>query len=216
MADSFDRNKDVAELLALGPVIPVIVIEDENTAVPMAQALLGGGLRVLEVTLRTPAGLPGIKRIAEEVPDAVVGAGTVLTPADVSATVAAGARFLVSPGSSKELIRAMLDSGALPLPGTATASEVMALLDQGLNHMKFFPAQPAGGVPYLKSLAGPLPMVRFCPTGGITPETAPQFLALKNVACVGGSWMLPADALAAGDWARVRDLAQQAAGLGQA
>jgi 2-dehydro-3-deoxyphosphogluconate aldolase/(4S)-4-hydroxy-2-oxoglutarate aldolase len=182
----------------------------------MAQALVGGGLRVLEVTLRTPAGLPGIKRIAEEVPDAVVGAGTVLTPADVSATVAAGARFLVSPGSSKELIRAMLDSGALPLPGTATASEVMALLDQGLNHMKFFPAQPAGGVPYLKSLAGPLPMVRFCPTGGITPETAPQFLALKNVACVGGSWMLPADALAAGDWARVRDLAQQAAGLGQA
>ncbi len=216
MADSFDRNKDVAELLALGPVIPVIVIEDENTAVPMAQALVGGGLRVLEVTLRTPAGLPGLKRIAEEVPDAVVGAGTVLTPADVSATVAAGARFLVSPGSSKELIRAMLDSGALPLPGTATASEVMALLDQGLNHMKFFPAQPAGGVPYLKSLAGPLPMVRFCPTGGITPETAPQFLALKNVACVGGSWMLPADALAAGDWARVRDLAQQAAGLGQA
>jgi 2-dehydro-3-deoxyphosphogluconate aldolase/(4S)-4-hydroxy-2-oxoglutarate aldolase len=216
MADSFDRNKDVAELLALGPVIPVIVIEDENTAVPMAQALVGGGLRVLEVTLRTPAGLPGIKRIAEEVPDAVVGAGTVLTPADVSATVAAGARFLVSPGSSKELIRAMLDSGALPLPGTATASEVMALLDQGLNHMKFFPAQPAGGVPYLKSLAGPLPMVRFCPTGGITPETAPQFLALQNVACVGGSWMLPADALAAGDWARVRDLAQQAAGLGQA
>ena len=216
MADSFDRNKDVAELLALGPVIPVIVIEDEKTAVPMAQALVGGGLRVLEVTLRTPAGLPGIKRIAEEVPDAVVGAGTVLTPADVSATVAAGARFLVSPGSSKELIRAMLDSGALPLPGTATASEVMALLDQGLNHMKFFPAQPAGGVPYLKSLAGPLPMVRFCPTGGITPETAPQFLALKNVACVGGSWMLPADALAAGDWARVRDLAQQAAGLGQA
>jgi 2-dehydro-3-deoxyphosphogluconate aldolase / (4S)-4-hydroxy-2-oxoglutarate aldolase len=216
MADSFDRNKDVAELLALGLVIPVIVIEDENTAVPMAQALVGGGLRVLEVTLRTPAGLPGIKRIAEEVPDAVVGAGTVLTPADVSATVAAGARFLVSPGSSKELIRAMLDSGALPLPGTATASEVMALLDQGLNHMKFFPAQPAGGVPYLKSLAGPLPMVRFCPTGGITPETAPQFLALKNVACVGGSWMLPADALAAGDWARVRDLAQQAAGLGQA
>jgi 2-dehydro-3-deoxyphosphogluconate aldolase/(4S)-4-hydroxy-2-oxoglutarate aldolase len=216
MADSFDRNKDVAELLALGPVIPVIVIEDENTAVPMAQALVGGGLRVLEVTLRTPAGLPGIKRIAEEVPDAVVGAGTVLTPADVSATVAAGARFLVSPGSSKELIRAMLDSGALPLPGTATASEVMALLDQGLNHMKFFPAQPAGGVPYLKSLAGPLPMVRFCPTGGITPETAPQFLALKNVACVGGSWMLPADALAAGNWARVRDLAQQAAGLGQA
>jgi 2-dehydro-3-deoxyphosphogluconate aldolase/(4S)-4-hydroxy-2-oxoglutarate aldolase len=215
MADSFDRNKDVAELLALGPVIPVIVIEDENTAVPMAQALVGGGLRVLEVTLRTPAGLPGIKRIAEEVPDAVVGAGTVLTPADVSATVAAGARFLVSPGSSKELIRAMLDSGALPLPGTATASEVMALLDQGLNHMKFFPAQPAGGVPYLKSLAGPLPMVRFCPTGGITPETAPQFLALQNVACVGGSWMLPADALAAGDWARVRDLAQQAAGLGQ-
>jgi 2-dehydro-3-deoxyphosphogluconate aldolase/(4S)-4-hydroxy-2-oxoglutarate aldolase len=216
MADSFDRNKDVAELLALGPVIPVIVIEGENTAVPMAQALVGGGLRVLEVTLRTPAGLPGIKRIAEEVPDAVVGAGTVLTPADVSATVAAGARFLVSPGSSKELIRAMLDSGALPLPGTATASEVMALLDQGLNHMKFFPAQPAGGVPYLKSLAGPLPMVRFCPTGGITPETAPQFLALKNVACVGGSWMLPADALAAGDWAQVRDLAQQAAGLGQA
>jgi len=208
-----DTVEDVSSLLARGPVIPVIVIEDESSAVPLAQALVAGGLTVLEVTLRTPAGLSGIERIVAEVPEAVVGAGTVLTPADVSAAVSAGSRFLVSPGCTDRLLDAMQDSGVPALPGTATASEVMALLDRGITHAKFFPAQPAGGVPYLKSLAGPLPMVRFCPTGGIDATTAAQFLALPNVACVGGSWMLPADALAAGDWARIQQLARQATAL---
>jgi 2-dehydro-3-deoxyphosphogluconate aldolase/(4S)-4-hydroxy-2-oxoglutarate aldolase len=208
-----DTTEDISTLLALGPVIPVIVIDDESQAVPLAQALVDGGLTVLEVTLRTPAGLSGIKRIAAEVPDAVVGAGTLLTPADVSAAVSAGSRFLVSPGSTDRVLDAMLDSGVPALPAAATASEVMALLERGLTHAKFFPAQPAGGVAYLRSLAGPLPMVRFCPTGGIDATTAPQFLALSNVACVGGSWMLPADALAARDWTRVQQLAGEASRL---
>jgi 2-dehydro-3-deoxyphosphogluconate aldolase/(4S)-4-hydroxy-2-oxoglutarate aldolase len=208
-----DTTEDVSALLALSPVIPVIVIDDEDVAVPLAQALVTGGLTVLEVTLRTAAGLSAIKRIAAEVPEAVVGAGTVITPADVSAAVSAGSRFLVSPGATRHLLDAMLDSGVPALPAAATASEVMALLERGLTHAKFFPAQPAGGVAYLKSLAGPLPMVRFCPTGGIDATTAPQFLALPNVACVGGSWMLPADALAAGDWTRVQQLAREAATL---
>jgi 2-dehydro-3-deoxyphosphogluconate aldolase/(4S)-4-hydroxy-2-oxoglutarate aldolase len=208
-----DTTEDVSALLALSPVIPVIVINDEDEAVPLAQALVAGGLTVLEVTLRTAAGLSAIKRIAAEVPEAVVGAGTVLTPADVSAAVSAGSRFLVSPGCTGRMLDAMLDSGVPALPAAATASEVMALLERGLTHAKFFPAQPAGGVPYLQSLAGPLPMVRFCPTGGIDATTAPQFLALPNVACVGGSWMLPADALAAGDWRRVQQLAREAATL---
>jgi 2-dehydro-3-deoxyphosphogluconate aldolase/(4S)-4-hydroxy-2-oxoglutarate aldolase len=208
-----DTTEDVSALLALSPVIPVIVIDDEDVAVPLAQALVTGGLTVLEVTLRTAAGLSAIKRIAAEVPEAVVGAGTVITPADVSAAVSAGSRFLVSPGATRHLLDAMLDSGVPALPAAATASEVMALLERGLTHAKFFPAQPAGGVAYLKSLAGPLPMVRFCPTGGIDATTATQFLALPNVACVGGSWMLPADALAAGDWTRVQQLAREAATL---
>jgi 2-dehydro-3-deoxyphosphogluconate aldolase / (4S)-4-hydroxy-2-oxoglutarate aldolase len=208
-----DTTEDVSALLSRGPVIPVIVIQDESQAVPLAQALVNGGLTVLEVTLRTPAALSGIKRIAAEVPDAVVGAGTVLTPADVSAAVSAGSRFLVSPGSTDRLLDAMLDSGVPALPAATTVSEVMVLLERGLTHAKFFPAQPAGGVAYLKSLGGPLPMVRFCPTGGIDATTAPQFLALPNVACVGGSWMLPADALSAGDWTRIRQLAREAAGL---
>jgi 2-dehydro-3-deoxyphosphogluconate aldolase/(4S)-4-hydroxy-2-oxoglutarate aldolase len=207
-------TEDVSSLLARSPVIPVIVIDDESAAPPLAQALVAGGLTVLEVTLRTSAGLSAIKRIAAEVPEAVVGAGTVLTPADVSAAVSAGSRFLVSPGSTGRLLDAMVDSGVPALPAAATASEVMALLDRGITHAKFFPAQPAGGVAYLKSLAGPLPMVRFCPTGGIDATTAPQFLALPNVACVGGSWMLPPDAVGSGDWARIQELARQAAGLG--
>jgi 2-dehydro-3-deoxyphosphogluconate aldolase/(4S)-4-hydroxy-2-oxoglutarate aldolase len=209
----FDRNEEAASLLARAPVIPVIVIEDESTAVPLARALVAGGLTVLEVTLRTPAGLPSIERIAAEVPEAIVGAGTVLTPADVSASVAAGSKFLVSPGSSERLLDAMEDSEATPLPAAATVSEVLRLLERGITHAKFFPAQPAGGVPYLKSIAGPLPMVRFCPTGGIDVATAPKFLALPNVACVGGSWMLPADAIATGDWPRVEKLAREASDL---
>jgi 2-dehydro-3-deoxyphosphogluconate aldolase/(4S)-4-hydroxy-2-oxoglutarate aldolase len=204
---------NLPSLLSLAPVIPVVVIDDESAAVPMARALVAGGLPVIEVTLRTPAGLGAIKRIAQEVPDAVVGAGTVLTPADVAAAVGAGSRFLVSPGCTPGLLEPMLGSGVPVLPAAATASEVMTLLERGLTYAKFFPAKPAGGVPYLKSLAGPLPMVRFCPTGGIDLAGAPEFLALPNVVCVGGSWLTPADAVATGDWGRVEQLAREAAAL---
>jgi 2-dehydro-3-deoxyphosphogluconate aldolase/(4S)-4-hydroxy-2-oxoglutarate aldolase len=208
-----NAEQDLSSLLALAPVIPVVVIDDEAAAVPMAHALVAGGMPVIEVTLRTPAGLSAIKRIDGEVPDAVVGAGTVLTRADVSAAVGAGSRFLVSPGCTPGLLEAMLGSGVPVLPAAATASEVMALLERGLTHAKFFPAKPAGGVPYLKSLAGPLPMVRFCPTGGIDLASAPEFLALPNVVCVGGSWLTPADAIATGDWDRVERLAREASRL---
>jgi 2-dehydro-3-deoxyphosphogluconate aldolase/(4S)-4-hydroxy-2-oxoglutarate aldolase len=203
----------IGELLDRAPVIPVIVIDDEAVAVPLARALVAGGLSVLEVTLRTECALACIKRIAEEVPDAVVGAGTVLSPTDVTASVAAGSQFLVSPGSTPTLLDAMLDSGAAPLPAAATVSEVIGLMERGLSHSKFFPAVPAGGVAYLKGIAGPLPDFRFCPTGGIDLASAPRFLALRNVACVGGSWVTPSDAVSAGDWGRIEKLAREAAGL---
>jgi 2-dehydro-3-deoxyphosphogluconate aldolase / (4S)-4-hydroxy-2-oxoglutarate aldolase len=205
--------QDISTILELAPVVPVIVIDDDAVAVPMARALVAGGLRVLEVTLRTPAGLSAIKRIAAEVPEAVVGAGTVLNRADVSAAVDSGSQFLVSPGCTPTLLDALLASGVPALPAAATASEVMALLERGLTRAKFFPARPAGGIPYLKALAGPLPMVRFCPTGGIDLKTAPDFLALPNVVCVGGSWVTPADAVAGGDWDRIEQLAREAAAL---
>src|SRR6185295_7342975 len=197
-----------------GPVIPVIVIDEEAVAVPLARALVAGGLTVLEVTLRTKCALASIKRIVAEVPDAVVGAGTILTQADVAASVEAGAEFLVSPGSTPGVLDAMLDSGAAPLPGAATASEVMVFIERGLRHGKFFPAKPAGGIAYLKALAGPIPDFRFCPTGGIDLAGAPDFLALPNVACVGGSWITPKDAVAAGDWSQIETLAREAAQLG--
>lgn len=203
----------IGDLLDRAPVIPVIVIKDSAAAVPLATALVAGGLTVLEVTLRTPCALDAIERIAQEVPGAVVGAGTVLSPDDVTASVKAGAQFLVSPGSTPRLLDAMLDSGAAPLPAAATASEVIGLRERGLDHGKFFPARPAGGTAYLKGLAGPIPDFRFCPTGGIDLATAPEFLALPTVACVGGSWITPDDAVAAGDWGRIETLAREAAGL---
>jgi 2-dehydro-3-deoxyphosphogluconate aldolase / (4S)-4-hydroxy-2-oxoglutarate aldolase len=202
-----------SSLLDLAPVVPVVVIEDAADAVPLARALVAGGLPAIEVTLRTPAALDAIRAIADAVPDAVVGAGTVLTPAQVKESVAAGARFLVSPGWTDVLLEAMRASGVPFLPGVSTTSEVVALLERGVREMKFFPAQAAGGTAYLKSLAGPLPQARFCPTGGIGPGNAPEYLALPNVGCVGGTWMLPADALAARDWDRVAALAREAAGL---
>lgn len=202
-----------ASVLDLAPVVPVVVIEDVFDAVPLARALVAGGLPAIEVTLRTPAAPAAIREIAAEVPDAVVGAGTVITPDQVDASVAAGARFLVSPGWTDVLLGAMRASGVPFLPGVSTTSEVVALLERGVREMKFFPAEAAGGTAYLKSLNGPLPQARFCPTGGIGPATAPSYLSLPNVACVGGSWMLPADAVAARDWARVEELARAAAGL---
>ncbi|MFF5206070.1 bifunctional 4-hydroxy-2-oxoglutarate aldolase/2-dehydro-3-deoxy-phosphogluconate aldolase [Streptosporangium sp. NPDC000396] len=200
-------------LLDIAPVVPVVVIDDLETAVPMARALVAGGLPVIEVTLRTAPALKAIKRIAAEVPEAVIGAGTIRTQADVLASVDAGARFLVSPGSTPKLVDAMEASGVPFLPGVATASEVMALAERGLTEMKFFPAEAAGGLPYLASLGGPLPEVRFCPTGGIKLATAPAYLALPNVGCVGGSWLTPADALATGDYSRIEKLAAEAAAL---
>ncbi|MER5841045.1 bifunctional 4-hydroxy-2-oxoglutarate aldolase/2-dehydro-3-deoxy-phosphogluconate aldolase [Streptomyces prasinus] len=202
-----------SSVLDLAPVIPVVVVEDAADAVPLARALVAGGLPAIEVTLRTPAAPDALRAIAAEVPDAVVGAGTVITPEQVREVVAAGARFLVSPGSTDVLLESMRASGVPFLPGVSTVSEVVALLERGVREMKFFPALAAGGTPYLKAIAGPLPQARFCPTGGIGPDSAPDYLALPNVACVGGSWMLPADAVAARDWARIERLARAAAGL---
>nr|WSY55336.1 bifunctional 4-hydroxy-2-oxoglutarate aldolase/2-dehydro-3-deoxy-phosphogluconate aldolase [Streptomyces sp. NBC_00886] len=202
-----------SSLLDLAPVVPVVVIEDASDAVPLARALVAGGLPAIEVTLRTPAALEALRAIAGEVPGAVVGAGTVLTPGQVKETVAAGARFLVSPGWTDLLLAAMQVSGVPFLPGVSTTSEVVALLERGVREMKFFPAQAAGGTAYLKSLAGPLPQARFCPTGGIGIDSAPEYLALPNVGCVGGSWMIPADAVAARDWGRIEALAREAAAL---
>lgn len=202
------------KLLELAPVVPVVVLHDAATAVPLARALVDGGLPVIEVTLRTPAAIEGVRRIAAEVPDAVVGTGTVRTPDDVRASVEAGARFLVSPGATPRLLDAMEDSGLDFLPGTATISEMMAVAERGHAACKFFPAEAAGGRPFLKAVAGPLPDLRFCPTGGITVDSAPDYLALPTVSCVGGSWLTPADAVAAGDFDRVRGLAAAAAALG--
>ncbi|MEW2085505.1 bifunctional 4-hydroxy-2-oxoglutarate aldolase/2-dehydro-3-deoxy-phosphogluconate aldolase [Streptomyces sp. NPDC005283] len=200
-------------VLDLAPVVPVVVLGDIADAVPLARALVAGGLPAIEVTLRTPAALDAIRAIADEVPDAVVGAGTVISADGVNAAVAAGARFLVSPGWTERLLDAMEASGVPFLPGVSTTSEVVALLERGVSEMKFFPAEAAGGAPYLKSLAGPLPQARFCPTGGISLGSAPSYLALRNVGCVGGTWMLPTDAIGAKDWARVERLAAGAAAL---
>ncbi|MFE7973092.1 bifunctional 4-hydroxy-2-oxoglutarate aldolase/2-dehydro-3-deoxy-phosphogluconate aldolase [Streptomyces shenzhenensis] len=199
--------------LDLAPVLPVVVLADAADAVPLARALVAGGLPAIEVTLRTPAALTAIRAVAAEVPDAVVGAGTVLDRAQVDDSCAAGARFLVSPGWTDALLAAMAGSGVPFLPGVSTTSEVVALLERGVREMKFFPAQAAGGTVYLKSLAGPLPQARFCPTGGIGPANAAEYLSLPNVGCVGGTWMVPADAVAARDWPRIEALARAAANL---
>ncbi|TDT41314.1 2-keto-3-deoxy-phosphogluconate aldolase [Streptomyces sp. BK208] len=206
-------SSPAASVLDLAPVVPVVVVDDLADAVPLARALVAGGLPAIEVTLRTPAALDAIRAIAAEVPDAVVGAGTVITAEQVGEVVAAGARFLVSPGWTDTLLEAMRASGVPFLPGVSTTSEVVALLERGVREMKFFPAEAAGGTAYLKALAAPLPQARFCPTGGIGPDSAPQYLALPNVGCVGGSWMLPKDAVAGRDWGRVEALARAAAAL---
>ncbi|MGQ4268360.1 bifunctional 4-hydroxy-2-oxoglutarate aldolase/2-dehydro-3-deoxy-phosphogluconate aldolase [Nocardiopsis changdeensis] len=201
------------DILALAPVMPVVVLHDAEAAVPLARALVAGGLPGIEVTLRTPAALGAIERIAAEVPEAVVGAGTVTTPELAGAAAEAGARFLVSPGATDTLAVAMADTGLPFLPGVSTVSEALTMLERGVSELKFFPAEAAGGAAFLKSLSGPLPGVRFCPTGGITPASAPDYLALPNVGCVGGSWLTPADAVAAGDWDRITGLAREAAAL---
>jgi len=207
------KQQQVETLMRLGPVIPVVIIDNVRDAVPMARALVAGGIPTIEVTLRTPAALDAIRAIAAEVEGAVIGAGTVLTVRDLEAARQAGARFAVSPGVSPKLLDAVDDSNMPLLPGAATASEVMALLERGYRYLKFFPAVPSGGTKLLGAWASPLPQVRFCPTGGISLASAPDFLALPNVLCVGGSWLTPADKLAAGDWAGIELLAREAVGL---
>jgi len=204
---------DIHTVLRTGPVMPVIVLDKVADAVPLARALVAGGIRVLEVTLRTAAALDAIRAIAREVPDAILGAGTVVLPADLAAAAAAGARFAVSPGASPDLLEAGRQGPIPLLPGVMTPSDVINALAAGYTAMKLFPAAQAGGLGMLKALAGPFPQVRFCPTGGIDAASAPAFLALPNVACVGGSWLTPADRVRAGDWAAISELARAAAAL---
>ncbi len=207
-----EQSRHAAAICALAPVVPVLVLKDATAAADLARALVAGGLPALEVTLRTPAALDAIRAMAE-VPGGVVGAGTLLTPADVKAAKAAGARFGVSPGATDRLLDACAEADLPLLPGAATASEVMALLERGYTVQKFFPAEAIGGAKALGALASPLPQVRFCPTGGIGLKTAPDYLALASVLCVGGSWVAPGDRVAAGDWAAIEALAREAAAL---
>jgi 2-dehydro-3-deoxyphosphogluconate aldolase/(4S)-4-hydroxy-2-oxoglutarate aldolase len=208
-----NKMMNTLELAQHGPVIPVIVLQRVQDAVPMAQALVEGGVRVLEVTLRTPVGLACIEAIARAVPEAIVGAGTLRSAADARAAKDAGSRFGVSPGYTAAVGAACREADLPLLPGVASASEVMAAMADGLQFLKFFPATAAGGIPMLKALAGPFPDIVFCPTGGITLQTAPQFLALPNVRVCGGSWLTPADAVQAGDWARITQLAREASAI---
>jgi 2-dehydro-3-deoxyphosphogluconate aldolase/(4S)-4-hydroxy-2-oxoglutarate aldolase len=199
--------------LRLAPVIPVVIVEDLAHAVPLARALVAGCLPVIEVTLRTSIGLEAIRAIAAEVPDAIVGVGTVLHPDQLIAAVTAGARFAVSPGATASILDAAAASDVPLLPGIATASEAMALIERGYRFAKFFPAESAGGAAYLSALASPLPQLQFCPTGGITLQSAPRYLALPNVICVGGSWMVGRAVIQSGDWTRITASAAEAAAL---
>jgi 2-dehydro-3-deoxyphosphogluconate aldolase/(4S)-4-hydroxy-2-oxoglutarate aldolase len=201
------------EVMQDAPVIPVIVLQDAAHAVPLARALVAGGIRMLEVTLRTPVALACIEAIAKEVPEAVVGAGTVRSAADAQAAAMAGARFVVSPGYTRSVGKACHELGVALLPGVATGSEIMMAQEDGYAALKFFPAMQSGGTGMLKAWQGPFNDVRFCPTGGVTAANAGEFLALANVACVGGSWLTPADAVEKGDWERVTRLAREAAAL---
>ncbi|UTF60435.1 bifunctional 4-hydroxy-2-oxoglutarate aldolase/2-dehydro-3-deoxy-phosphogluconate aldolase [Gilvimarinus sp. DA14] len=204
----------IDEIVKVAPVVPVMVIENLEDAVPLARALYNGGLKVLEITLRTPVALDAIKAMVSELPeDAVIGSGTVVTPEDLQASVDAGAKFMVSPGTTPALIEAAKKCPVPLLPGIATPSEAMNLYTQGFTHMKFFPAEAAGGVPMVKSIGGPLPQITFCPTGGINLEKAPTYLALPNVACVGGTWMAPKNLIAEKKWDEIETLARQAASL---
>lgn len=203
----------VDAVMATSPVVPVVVVEDVAHAVPLAEALLRGGVGVIEITLRTRAGLEAIRRVAAEVPDMLVGAGTVVTTDQVSASVEAGATFLVTPGSPPRLLDAALGAGVPLLAGAGTVTEMMTLAERGLTAMKFFPAEPSGGREYLAAVAGPLPHLRFCPTGGITPASAPAYLALPAVPCVGGSWLTPKDAVREQRWDVVEGLAREAGAL---
>ena len=215
MFDTARHSAQVDAVFALAPVIPVLTIERLDDALPLARALADNGLPVLEMTLRTACAVDAIALIARELPNACVGAGTVLNARDLDAVVQAGARFAISPGATDALFDAAKASRTPLIPGIATASELMRGMEHGWRRFKFFPAESSGGIGALKGFGGPLPMARFCPTGGIDAAKAPAYLALPNVACVGGSWMVPADAVKAGDWARIGALAGEAAALGR-
>ncbi|MEX3015554.1 bifunctional 4-hydroxy-2-oxoglutarate aldolase/2-dehydro-3-deoxy-phosphogluconate aldolase [Gymnodinialimonas hymeniacidonis] len=206
------QSNEARRIAGLAPIIPVLVVEDAAQAAPLAQALVDGGLPALEVTLRTDAALDVIREMAT-VDGGVVGAGTLLTPTDVEQAKAAGARFGVSPGATQKLIDACIANELPLLPGAATATEVMALYDQGFDMLKFFPAEANGGAPALKAIGAPIPQVAFCPTGGVSPSNALEYLSLPNVICAGGSWVAPKDAVAKGDWAEIKRLAADAATL---
>ena len=206
------QSLKAAEICRLAPVVPVITVDDLAQALNLATALVAGGLPALEITLRTPVALDAI-RIMADVPGGVVGAGTLLTPADVKAAKAAGAKFGVSPGATQRLIDACSDYDLPLLPGAATATEIMTLLELGFTVQKFFPAEQAGGAPYLKSIGAPIPQVKFCPTGGVSLKNAGDYLCLPNILCVGGSWVVPKDALLQGDWAMITALAAEASKL---
>ncbi|MEA3533537.1 2-dehydro-3-deoxy-phosphogluconate aldolase [Rhizobium sp. CC-YZS058] len=208
-----EKTEKLLSVLKLQPVVPVLIIEDAAHAVPLARALVAGGLKAIEITLRTPAALAAIEAVAKEVEGAVPGAGTILNPAQYEQAVKAGSQFIVSPGTTPALIEAEKDHAASFLPGAATATEAMTLLDAGYEVMKFFPAEQAGGASYLKSLSSPLAGVTFCPTGGISLKNARDYLSLPNVICVGGSWVAPANLVASGDWAGITALASEAAAL---
>lgn len=200
-------------LLDRVPVIPVVVVDDLGDAVPVARALVAGGIPMIELTLRTPCALDAIKAIANEVPEIRVGAGTIVEPVQAAQAAEAGAQFLVSPGSTETLLKAMTDTGLPHLPGAATVSEVLFLLEHGYRELKFFPAEASGGAKFLGSIHSPVPAARFCPTGGISTSNVGDYLSLPNVGCVGGSWLTPADAVKQKDWDRISGLAREAAAL---
>ncbi|QRM53144.1 2-dehydro-3-deoxy-phosphogluconate aldolase [Sinorhizobium sp. BG8] len=208
-----EKNEKLLSVLKLQPVVPVLIIEDAKTAVPLARALVAGGLKAIEITLRTPAALDAIRAVADEVEGAVPGAGTILNAAQFEQAVTAGSQFIVSPGSTPSLLDAAEDFEVPLLPGAATASEVMALRDEGYEVLKFFPAEQAGGASYLKSLASPLAGTLFCPTGGISLSNAKDYLSLPNIVCVGGSWVAPKELIVKGDWAGITKLAAEAFAL---
>lgn len=207
-------SEKLLSVLKLQPVVPVLIIEDLASAVPLARALVAGGLKAIEITMRTPVALDAIRAVAENVEGAAVGAGTVLNARDFEAAVAAGSTFIVSPGATPEIIDAAEESDVPLLPGAATASEVMGLREAGYDVMKFFPAEQAGGAAYLKALSSPLAGTLFCPTGSISLRNANDYLKLPNVVCVGGSWVAPRELVATGDWAGITRLAAEAAALG--
>jgi 2-dehydro-3-deoxyphosphogluconate aldolase/(4S)-4-hydroxy-2-oxoglutarate aldolase len=203
-------RKEPGEILRQGPVVPVMVIHKLQQAVPLAKALMAGGISVLEITLRTPVAVEAIRAISQDVPGAIVGAGTVTRPEELTAVAGAGAAFAISPGLTVELLQAA-NQGSIPLiPGISTVSELMTGMALGYTHFKFFPAEAAGGVKMLKAIAGPFPQITFCPTGGITLDNYLHYLALGNVACIGGSWIAPQEAMQQGDWARITALTREA------